>query len=145
MTLLISRFEPTENPKEKELMGAKSIIQFLTCVKLTMPGYYVWYKPLNLENLNIFDCDWLQYKNSCHVLKVEKETIPQSLRGWRSKSVSLFFPLSGRFPSYPRPLVLSMVFLNGFPPYQTGRWNFLVSVVSFFRTSKCPFLFLWNF
>ena len=26
MTLLISRFEPTENPKEKELMGAKSII-----------------------------------------------------------------------------------------------------------------------
>ena len=81
MTLLISRFEPTENPKEKELMGAKSIIQFLTCVKLTMPGYYVGYKPLNLENLNIFDCDWLQYKNSCHVLKVEKETIPQSLRG----------------------------------------------------------------
>ena len=62
-------------------MGAKSIIQFLTCVKLTMPGYYVGYKPLNLENLNIFDCDWLQYKNSCHVLKVEKETIPQSLRG----------------------------------------------------------------
>ena len=26
MKLLISRFEPTENPKEKELMGAKSII-----------------------------------------------------------------------------------------------------------------------
>ena len=32
MTLLISRFESTENPKEKELMGAKSIIWFLTCV-----------------------------------------------------------------------------------------------------------------
>ena len=29
--------------------------------------------------------------------------------------------LSGRFPSYPRPHVLSMVFLKGFPPYQTGR------------------------
>ena len=26
MTLLISRFESTENPKEKELMGAKSIV-----------------------------------------------------------------------------------------------------------------------
>ena len=34
MTLLISRFESTENPKEKELMGAKSVIWPLTCVKL---------------------------------------------------------------------------------------------------------------
>ena len=41
MTLLISSFESTENPKEKELMGAKSIVLDLREALNTIIFFYI--------------------------------------------------------------------------------------------------------